>query len=134
MYSTTTVSGMPLSVYSESIAIYLGYTRPSIGDRPYPFRAITKFEAELFAKAMCTNPMPMAGFLRKEFITGKLKPEYALMNKIIHNMIMPKGKEKHPSEEEIQFLFEVMNGRLIDYDVVIWCIMRDFIKSMIEKS
>ena len=29
--------------------------------------------------------------------------------------------------------FEVMNGRLIDYGVVIWCIMRDFIKSMSEK-
>ena len=27
-----------------------------------------------------------------------------------------------------------MNGRLIDYGVVIWCIMRDFIKSTSEKS
>ena len=32
--------------------------------------------------------------MRKEFIPGKLKPEYTLMNKIIHNMIGPKGKEK----------------------------------------
>ena len=56
------------------------------------------------------------------------------MNKIIHNMIVPKGKEKQPSEKEIQFLFEVMNGRLINYGIVIWCIMRDFIKSMSEKS
>ena len=39
----------------------------------------------------------------KEFIPGKLKPEYALMNKVIHNMIGPKGKEKLPSKEEIQF-------------------------------
>ena len=112
----------------------MGYTRPSIGDRPYPFRAITKFEAGLFSNAMCTNPVPMGGFFRREFIPGKLKPEFALMNKIVHNMIGPKGKEKLPSEEEIQFLFEVMNGRLIDYGVVIWCIMRDFIKSMSEKS
>ena len=56
------------------------------------------------------------------------------MNKIIHNMIVPKGKEKLPNEEEVQFLFKVMNGRLIDYSVVIWCIMRDFIKSTSEKS
>ena len=56
------------------------------------------------------------------------------MNKIVYNMIVPKGKEKLPSEEEIQFLFEVMNRRLIDYGVVIWCIMRDFIKSTSEKS
>ena len=41
--------------------------------------------------------------MRKEFVPGKLKPEYALMNKIIHNMIGPKGKEKFPSKEEIQF-------------------------------
>ena len=76
----------------------------------------------------------MGGFLQKEFIPGKLKPEYALMNKIVHNMIVPKGKEKLPSEEQIQFLFEVMNGGLIDYGVVIWCIMRDFIKSTSEKN
>ena len=55
------------------------------------------------------------------------------MNKIVHNMIVPKGKEKLPSEEEIQFLFEVMNGGLINHGVVIWCIMRDFIKSTSEK-
>ena len=41
--------------------------------------------------------------MRKEFVPGKLKPEYALMNKIIHNMIGPKGKEILPSNEEIQF-------------------------------
>ena len=130
----TTVFGMHLSVDLESIAISLGYTRPSIGGRPYPFHAITKFEAVLFTNAMCTNPMPMGGFLRRGFIPRKLKPEYALMNKIVHNMIVPKGKEKLPSEEEIQFLFEVTNERLINYGVVIWCIMRDFIKSTSEKS
>ena len=56
------------------------------------------------------------------------------MNKIVHNMIVPKGKEKLLSEEEIMFLFEVMNGGLIDYGVVIWCIMSNFIKSTSEKS
>ena len=39
--------------------------------------------------------------MRKEFIPGKLKPEYALMNKVIHNMIRPKGKKKLLSKEEI---------------------------------
>ena len=130
----TTVTGMHLSVNPKSIATSLGYTRPSIGDKPYPFCAIKKIEVGLLANAMCTNPVPIRGFLRKEFIPGKLKPEYALMNKIVHNMIVLKGKEKLPSEEEIQFLFEVMNGGLIDYGVVIWCIMRDFINSTSEKS
>ena len=39
--------------------------------------------------------------MHKEFVLGKLKLEYALMKKIIHNMIGPKGKEKFPSKEEI---------------------------------
>ena len=65
-------------------------------------------------------------------LPGKLKPEYALMNKIIHNMIGPKGKEKFPSKEEIQFLYEVMTGKIIDYALVIWCVMRDFLRSPTE--
>ena len=72
--------------------------------------------------------------MRKEFIPGKLKPEYALMNKVIHNMIGPKGKEKLPSKEEIQFLYEVMIGKIIDYALVIWCIMRDFLRSPTENK
>ena len=55
---------------------------------------------------MCINPVPIGAFMRKEFTLGKLKLEYALMNKVIHNMIEPKGKEKLPSKEEIQFLYE----------------------------
>ena len=54
------------------------------------------------------------------------------MNKVIHNMIGPKGKEKLPCKEEIQFLYEVMNGKIIDYALVIWCIMRDFLRSLTE--
>ena len=70
--------------------------------------------------------------MHKDFTPGKLKLEYALMNKVIHNMIRPKGKEKLPSKEEIQFLYEVMNGKIIDYALVIWCIMRDFLRSPTE--
>ena len=51
------------------------------------------------------------------------------MSKVIHNMIGPKGNEKLPSKEEIQFLYEVMNGKIIDYALIIWCIMRDFLRS-----
>ena len=74
----------------------------------------------------------MGSFMRKEFVPGKLKPEYALMNKIIHCMIRSKGKEKLPSKEEIKFLYEVMTGKIIDYALVVWCVMRDFLRSPIE--
>ena len=125
----TTISGKQLMVSSDSIARSLNYVRPAAHDRPYPLKAIIEFDASLFANTMCTNPVPMGGFMRKEFISRKLKPEYALMNKVIHNMIGSKGKEKFPSKEEIQFLYEVMTGKLIDYALVIWCIMRDFLRS-----
>ena len=95
----TIISGKQLMVSPDSIARSLHYDRPTTHDRPYPLRAITKFDDNLFATTMCTNPVPMGGFVRKEFIPGKLKPEYALMNKVIHNMIGPKGKEKLPSKE-----------------------------------
>ena len=68
----------------------------------------------------------------KEFVPGNLKLEYALMNKIIHSMIGLKGKEKMLSKEEIQFLYEVMNGKIIDYALVVWCVMRDFLQSPTE--
>ena len=96
--------GKQLKVSPASIAHSLHYVCPAPHDRPYPLRAITEFDARLFVDAMCTTPIAMGGFMRKEFVPGKLKPEYALMNKIIHNMIGPKGKEKFPSKEEIQFL------------------------------
>ena len=74
----------------------------------------------------------MNGFMKKEFVPGKFKPEYALMNKIIHDRIGPKGNEKSPSKEKIQFLYEVMTGKLIDYALVIWCVMRDFLQFSYE--
>ena len=77
---------------------------------------------------MCTHPAIMSEFIKKEFVPGKLKQEFALMNKIIHEQIRPKGNEKSPSKEQIQFLYEVMTGKLIDYALVIWCVMRDFLQ------
>ena len=94
----TSVMGKQLRVTPDSIAHALHYIRPDASDRPYPLRAITDFDAHLFTEAMCTRPVPMSGFVKKEFIPGKLKPEYALMNKIIHDRIGPKGNEKSPSQ------------------------------------
>ena len=128
----TAIMGKQLKVSPDSIAHSLHYVRPTTHDRPYPLRAITEFDARMFAEAMCTNPITMGGFMRKEFILGKLKSEYALMNKIIHKMIGPKGKEKFPSKEEIQFLYEVMTGKIIDFALVVWCVMRDFLRSPTE--
>ena len=125
----TTVMGKQLRITPDSIDHSLQYVRPAASDRPYPpLRAITDFDAQLFTEAMCTHPVPMTGFVHKEFVPGKLKPKYALMNKIIHDRIGPKGNEKSPSREQIQFLYEVMTGKLIDYALVIWCVMRDFLQ------
>ena len=96
--------GKQLKITLDSIAHSLQYVRPAAHDRPYPLRAITEFDAQLFADARCTNPVAMRGFMHKEFVPRKLKPEYALKNKIIHDMIGPKGNKKLPSKEETQFL------------------------------
>ena len=128
----TIVMGKQIRITPDLIAHSLQYVRPAASDRPYPLRAITDFDAQLFAEAMYTRPVAMSGFVRKEFVPGKLKPEYALMNKIIHDSIGPKGNEKSPSREQIQFLYEVMTGKLIDYALVIWCVMRDFLQSSQE--
>ena len=115
----TTMLGKQLKITPNLIAHSLQYVRPAALDRPYPLRAITDFDAHLFSKAMYTHPVSMSGFTSKEFMPGKLKPEYALMNKIIHDRIGPKGNKKFPSKEETQFLYEVMTGKLIDYALVI---------------
>ena len=128
----TIVMGKQIKITPDLIAHSLQYVCPAASDRPYPLRAITDFDAHLFAETMCTHPVDMGGFVRKEFVPGKLKLEYALMNKIIHDRIEPKGNEKYPSKEEIQFLYEVMTGKLVDYALVIWCIMRDFLQSSTE--
>ena len=124
--------GKQLRITPDSIAHSLQYVRLAVHDRPYPLRAITEFDAQLFADAMCTHPVSMRGFMHKEFVPGKLNPEYALMNKIIHDMIGPKGNEKLPSKVESQLLYEVMTRKLIDYALVIWCVMRDFLQSPTE--
>ena len=130
----TIVIGKQIRITPDSIAHSLQYVRPAAADRPYPLKAITDFDTHLFAEAMHTRPMAMSGFVRKEFVPRKLKQEYALMNKIIHDRIGPKGNEKTPSKEEIQFLYEVMAGKLIDYALVIWCVMRDFLQSSHESK
>ena len=70
----TSVMGKQLKITSDSIAHSLQYVRPAAHDRPNPFRAITEFDARLFADAMCTHPVAMRGFMRKKFVPGKLKP------------------------------------------------------------
>ena len=126
------VMGKQIKITPDLIAHSLQYVHPAASDRPYPLRAITDFDVHLFAEAMYTRPVAMSGFVCKDFIPGKLKPEFALMNKIIHDRIRPKGNGKYPSREEIQFLYEVMTGKRVNYALVIWCIMRDFLQSSLE--
>ena len=80
----TTVMGKQLKITPDSIAHSLQYVRSAAHNRPYPLMDITEFDAQLCADAMCTHPVAIRGFIRKEFVPGKLKLEYALMNKIIH--------------------------------------------------
>ena len=55
--SETTVLGRKLMVRPDLIVRSLHYTHPGTHDRPYPLRAITGFDEDLFANTMCTNPV-----------------------------------------------------------------------------
>ena len=96
----TIVMGKQIRITPDLIAHSLQYVHPAAADRPYLLRAITAFDAHLFAETMCTRLVAMSCFVRKEFVPGKLEPEYALMNKIIDDRIGPKGNEKSPSREQ----------------------------------
>ena len=61
----TSVMGKQLRVTPDSIAHALQYTRSDALDRPYPLRAITDFDSQLFTEAMYTHPVPMSGFMKK---------------------------------------------------------------------
>ena len=50
----TSVMGKQLRITPDSIVHSLQYVRPDASDRPYPLRALTDFDAQLFTKAMCT--------------------------------------------------------------------------------
>ena len=95
----TLVMGRQLRITPDSIAHSLHYVSPDASDRPYPLRALIDFDEQLFTAAMCTHPAIMSEFIKKEFVPGKLKLEFALMNKIIHEQIRLKGNEKSPSKE-----------------------------------
>ena len=61
----TTVMGKQIRITLDLIAHSLQYVRPAASDRPYPLRAISDFDAQLFAEAMCTRPVTMSGFVHK---------------------------------------------------------------------
>ena len=66
----TTILGKQLMVSPDSIAQSLNYVRPSTHDRPYPLRAITDFDASLFASTMCTNLVPMGVLCARSSFRG----------------------------------------------------------------
>ena len=66
----TTVMGRQLRITPDSIAHSLPYVRPDASDRPYPLRALIDFDAQLFTEAMCTQPVIMSGFIKKNLCLG----------------------------------------------------------------
>ena len=66
----TTILGKQLMVSLDSITRSLNYVRLATHDRPYPLRAITKFDASLFANTMYTNLVPMGAFCARSSSQG----------------------------------------------------------------
>ena len=66
----TTILGKQLLVSPDLIARSLHYARLNTHDKPYPLRAITGFDADLFANTICTNPVPMGSLCAKSLLRG----------------------------------------------------------------
>ena len=62
----TTMMGKQLKIAPDLIAHSLQYVRPAAHDRPYPLRAITEFDAQLFAGAMCHEWFYTQGICSRE--------------------------------------------------------------------
>ena len=69
----TKIFGKQLMVSLDSITRSLNYVRPATHDRPYPLKAITEFDANLFSNTMCTNPVPMGGLYAQGVHLGEIK-------------------------------------------------------------
>ena len=66
----TIVSGKKLLVSPDLIARSLHYAHPGTHDRPYPLRAITGFDADLFANTLCTNRYLWGVLCTKSLLRG----------------------------------------------------------------
>ena len=61
----TMVMGKQIRITPDSIAHSLQYVHPAASNQPFPLRAISDFDAQLFAEAICTHPVTMNGFVHK---------------------------------------------------------------------
>ena len=75
----TSMMGKQLRVTPDSIAHALHYTHPDASDRPYPLRAITDFDAQLFTEAMvhpsCTHEWIYKTRIRSWKVKSGIRPD-----------------------------------------------------------
>ena len=89
---TSKVRGRDVRVTPDSIASYLNYTRPQVGNSEYPQEDYPSLTEAEYAQAVYERPDEFrAG---DKFQLGKFKGSYKLMTKVIHYNIAPIGSKK----------------------------------------
>ena len=112
------VKGKMILLTPTVIASYMGYQRPPTAEITYSREGYESPKGDGLAELVCTD---LAAYRAKGHYTqGLLKPKFALMNKMVHYVLYPRGAEKTPKEEVIQLVYELYYGEKIDISLFIW--------------
>ena len=89
------VRGKRITITADTIASFLGCTRPDDNDIEFPMDDYESPVGEELAKEICSEQGLLRYKEEKKFKQGMLSEKAAIMNKVIHNNIRPGGSEKN---------------------------------------
>ena len=102
----------------------MGHTRPPAQEITYPREGYTSPVGEGLAGHAVTDLAEWRA--HGHFTQGMLKPKYAMMNKIVHFNIYPRGSDKQPREDVIQLCYEIFRKGKIDFGWFIFEVIRRY--------
>lgn len=117
-----------IEVTPDIIASYLRYNQPDACTFPNLARRITNvtFVHEIYENV---------NLLKGKFSIGKMKPNYQLLNKVVHHNLFPRGSERIPMDREVELLFAFLNGGdVIDFALCIFHQICEFKTEAINRA
>ena len=117
------VRGKVFVVTPDEIAALLGnYKRPPPTPPVYPHNVPRPKKMPELVELMYEDPSTFKGTVQ----SGRLKPTYGLLNKLLHCNLSPRGAEKKPNLEKLNLVDAVVSGKTIDFALLIWQEMKEF--------
>ncbi|KAF7143343.1 hypothetical protein RHSIM_Rhsim05G0131600 [Rhododendron simsii] len=121
---TSTIGSKTIVVNPVAIATYLGeYQRPPSEVVTYPSQAWSHPLDEI-RDALTDKPN---SYKNDKFVSGKLRPAFRLINKLVHFNLNPHGSEATPSLKDGTLLFVFSRSEeKVDWAAQIWDVMANF--------